>query len=96
MIKRRSLRNKIIHHLQEHGTIVSVFQFLQDAGCYDYSYGLRVFRDLELKRIITMKLRPDLRGSPWEIHLGPRHADIAHPADQPTLGDLWTHKTSPS
>jgi len=68
---RRTLRNQIINQLQ-YGSIVSLLQFLWDIGCFDYSYGLRVFRQLEREQRITMT-RTNLRGRPWEVRPGPNY-----------------------
>lgn len=95
MKTRRSLRNEILHVLSQ-GPIVSVFKFLQDSGCYDYSYGKVVFRQLEREHRITMTPRPDLHGHPLEVRPGPLFCKPEQIASQPALGDLWTHKTSPS
>lgn len=87
MRSRRTLRNEILHSLAQ-APIISVFQFLENAGCYDYSYGKVVFRQLEKEGRILMTTRSDLHGHPLEVRQGPRFYIPARSPVQLPLGDL--------
>ena len=82
---RGTLRIQILQHLEQNGNICSIFRFLCDEGSYDYSYGLKIFRQLEREKRIRME-RSELRGHPWNITPGPNfHKPTPTPTDQGRL-----------
>jgi len=89
MKPRRNLRSEILHALAQ-GTIVSLYKFSMDAGYFDYSYCLQVFRQLEREGRILMITRSDLQGQPWEVLKGPHYSTPVQPAyqDQLPIGEL--------
>jgi hypothetical protein len=90
---RRNIRQQILRELARVGSITSIYKFAMDCGCYDYSYALGQFRKLQIERRITMNQRLDMQGKPWIVTPGPRFRSPLF-VDQPTLGEIWNHKTS--